>query len=311
MSLRLINPSDELERLVDPEAELRTLADGFVFTEGPVWHRKGRFLLFSDIQADTRWRWSKDAGATVVARPNYIGNGMIYAADGDLVVCEHVSSSVVRIRGNGDRSIVAFHHRGTYLNSPNDLVERSDGSIYFSDPNYGRWDHAVGVKRPFELGFQGVFRVPPGGGDTQLVVAEDEFEQPNGLCFSPDESVLYVNDLQEVKAFDVAADGSLRNGRVVCSGMGSAEVPGNGNPDGMKVDERGNLWCTARGGVWILAPSGDLLGIIETPEVTANLAWGGDDWRSLFLCTSTSLHVLETRVASTRLPYHGNARLAP
>jgi gluconolactonase len=304
MALRLINATAAMHELVDPGADLRKVAEGFVFTEGPVWNAEGQFLLFSDIQNDTRWRWSEADGARVVARPNYIGNGMIYAANGDLVVCEHVTSSVVRIRPNGDRSIVAFHYGGTYLNSPNDVVERSDGSIYFSDPNYGRWDHPVGIARKFELGFQGVFRVPPGGGEAELVVAEDEFEQPNGLCFSPDESVLYINDLQDVKAFDVAPDGSLSDARDFCDGMGSDEIPGNGNPDGMKIDELGNLWCTARNGVWVLSPSGELLGIIETPEVTANLAWGGDDWRSLFLCTSTSLHVLKTKVRPTPLPYH-------
>ena len=304
MALRLIEATDALGELVDTDAELRKLADGFVFTEGPVWNRDGRFLLFSDIQNDTRWRWSEESGATVEARPNFIGNGMVYAANGDLLVCEHVTSSVVRIRPNSDRAIIAFHYAGTYLNSPNDVVERSDGSIYFSDPNYGRWDHPVGVARKFELGFQGVFRVPPGGGDIELLVAEDEFEQPNGLCFSPDESVLYVNDLQHVKAFDVAPDGSLGKGRVFCDGMGSDDIPGTGNPDGMKVDALGNLWCAARDGVWVLSPDGDLLGIIETPEVTANLAWGGSDWQSLFLCTSTSLHVLETNVASAPLPYH-------
>lgn len=303
MALELIDPTPTLLELVDPDAELRKLADGFVFTEGPVWHPRDRFLRFSDIQNDTRWRWSQAEGATVEQRPNWIGNGMVYAANGDLLVCEHVTSSVVRIRPNGDRAVAAFHYRGTYLNSPNDVVERSDGSVWFSDPNYGRWDHAVGVARKFELGFQGVYRIPPGG-ELELVVAEEEFEQPNGLCFSPDESVLYVNDLTNVKAFDVASDGSLSNGRVLCDDMGSDEIPGTGNPDGMKVDERGNLWCTARDGVWVLAPDGTLLGIIETPETVANIAWGGDGWRTLFLCTSTSVHALETKVASTPLPYH-------
>jgi gluconolactonase len=294
----------EIEALVDPQTEFRQLAEGFLFTEGPIWNQDGAYLLFSDIQNDTRWRWSESDGATIVARPNWVGNGMVYDADGNLLVCEHITSCVTRIRPNGDRNIASFHYRGTYLNSPNDVVTRSDGSIYFSDPDYGRWDHPVGVKRPFELGFHGVFRVPPDGGETELVVARDEFDQPNGLCFSPDESVLYINDAHRVKAFDVASDGSLHHGRVFHSDMASDAIPGDGNPDGMKCDEHGNVWCTARGGIWVIAPSGDLLGIIETPEVTANLAWGGPDWRSLYLCTSTTLHVLETKVASTPLPYH-------
>lgn len=237
MTLSLMSATDQLAELVDPESELRKLADGFVFTEGPVWNRAGNFLLFSDIQNDTRWRWSESEGATIEMRPNFIGNGLVYDADGNLLVCEHVTSTVTRITPDGDRRLAAFHFRGAYLNSPNDVVCRSDGSIYFSDPNYGRWDHAVGVGRKFELGFQGVFRVPPGGGELELVVAEDEFEQPNGLCFSPDESVLYINDLQDIKAFDVAPDGSLSNRRVFHTDMGSDAIPGTGNPDGMKCDD--------------------------------------------------------------------------
>jgi gluconolactonase len=304
MTLTITDATPAIEELVDLGAEFRRLADGFVFIEGPIWNHAGSYLLFSDIQNDTRWRWSESDGATIVARPNWVGNGMVYDADGNLLVCEHISSCIARIRPNGDRDIPAFHYGGTYLNSPNDVITRSDGGIYFTDPDYGRWDHAVGVHRPFELGFQGVFRVPPGGGETELVVAKDEFEQPNGLCFSPDESVLYINDVNGIKAFDVSADGSLRNGRVFQTDMSSDGIPGDGNPDGMKCDEHGNVWCTARGGVWVIDPSGSLLGVIKTPEVTANIAWGGPDWRSLYLCTSTTLHVLETKVASTRLPYH-------
>ena len=304
MTLSLIDATPALEELIDREAEMHRLADGFVFLEGPVWHHEDAYLLFSDIQNDTRWRWSERDGARIEARPNFIGNGLVYDADGNLLVCEHVTSTVARIRPGGDRDIPAFHYRGTYLNSPNDVITRSDGSIYFSDPNYGRWDHAVGVKRPFELGFQGVFRVPNSGGELQLVVERDAFEQPNGLCFSPDESVLYINDVQDITAYDVQPDGSLRHPRVFHEGLGSGEIPGTGNPDGMKCDARGNVWCTARDGVWVIAPTGDLLGIVATPEVTANLCWGGPEWNWLFLCTSTSLHMVETKVTSAPLPYH-------
>jgi gluconolactonase len=304
MPLTIQHGTPGLHELVDVDSSMRKLADGFSFIEGPVWNREGRFLLFSDIREDTRWRWSDERGAEVYMRPNYKGNGMVYDADGWLLVCEHVTSSVIRISPEGDRRIVAFHHEGRYLNSPNDVITRSDGTVYFSDPNYGRWDHPVGVKRPFELGFQGLYRVPPGGGDTVLLAPEDAFEQPNGLCFSPDERTLYVDDLHDVTAFGVRPDGSLEHARTFHRDMGSGSIPGSGNPDGMKCDERGNLWCTGRDGIWVFRPDGELLGIIETPEVIANLAWGGDDWRSLFLCTSTSLHVLETTVASAALPYH-------
>lgn len=304
MGLTIHQATTAIEELLDPGTDLRRLASGFVFIEGPIWNREGSYLLFSDIQNDTRWRWSESDGATVVARPNWVGNGMVYDADGNLLVCEHISSCVARIRPSGDRDIPSFHYQGTYLNSPNDVITRSDGSIYFTDPDYGRWDHPVGIQRPFQLGFQGVFRVPPDGGETELVVAQDEFNQPNGLCFSPDETVLYINDRDGIRAFEVSPDGSLHNGREFMTGMSDSDIPGRGNPDGMKCDAHGNVWCAARGGVWVLSPAGDVLGLIETPEVTANLAWGGPDWRSLYLCTSTTLHVLETKVASARLPYH-------
>lgn len=293
-----------LEALIDPAAELRQLGSGFQFTEGPAWNKAGRYLVFSDIPADARWRWSEDRGMELIAHPTFKGNGMVYEPDGSLLVCEHVSSSVVRLKPSGERQLLAFHYRGTYLNSPNDVVTRSDGSIYFSDPTYGRFPGRVGVGREPELDFRGVYRVPPGGGDLELVVPEGQFDQPNGLAFSPDESILYVDDRDGITAFDVAPDGSLSGGRVFCDHMGSNEFPGRGNPDGMKVDERGNVWCTGRGGVWVIAPDGQLLGILETPEVTANLAFGGPDWRWLFLTSSTTVHMVETRVASAPLPFH-------
>jgi gluconolactonase len=300
----LTHAQSALEELIDPDAELRQLGSGFQFTEGPAWSKAGGFLVFSDIPADARWRWSEAGGMERIAHPTFKGNGMVYEPDGSLLVCEHVSSSVVRLKPSGERQLVAFHYRGNYLNSPNDVVTRSDGSIYFSDPTYGRFPGRVGVGREPELDFRGVYRVPPGGGELELVVPEDEFEQPNGLAFSPDESLLYVDDRDGIKAFDVAPDGSLSGARVFCDHMGSGGQPGAGNPDGMKVDERGNVWCTGRGGVWVIAPDGELLGILETPEVTANLAWGGPSLRWLFLTSSTTVHMVETKVASAPLPFH-------
>src|SRR5262249_42543903 len=157
--------------------------------------------------------------------PTFKGNGMCLDSDGQLLVCEQVSSCLVRFRNSGERELVAYHYQGTYLNSPNDVVTRGeDGSIYFTDPDYGRWNDWIGCGRSKDasssvggLGFRGVFRVPPGGGALELVVAEDEFDEPNGLCFSPDEKHLYVNDssARNVKVFDVAADGSLSNRRII------------------------------------------------------------------------------------------------
>jgi gluconolactonase len=300
--LEIIAPTPELRELIDPDQDIVELAGGFVFTEGPAWLPDRRTLEFSDLRGDARWSWNAETGARLEAHPVYKVNGATVDLDGSVLLCEHVTSSVVRVRRDGGREVVAMHYQGTYLNSPNDVVVRSDGSVWFTDSNYGRWEHAVGVARPFELGFQGVFRVPPGGGDTELVVARDEFEQPNGICFSPDESTLYVDDLDDLKAFDVHPDGTLGPARVLQRGMGSVDA---GSPDGIRCDERGNLWATARDGIWVIDPRGELLGIIRTPEICANLTWGGDDWRTLFLCTSTTLRSLRTTVASDPRARHG------
>lgn len=295
--------SPALHELVDEGAKVERLATGFVFTEGPVWHPAGGYLLFSDIPADRRWRWDPDGGARVVREPAGMCNGMTYDEGLDLVVCEHATSSVVRERPDGTRETIASHFRGRELNSPNDVCVRSDGSIYFSDPWYGRM--AVhGVERERELGFQGVFRIPPGGGEPELLVAEDELSMPNGLCFSPGESLLYVDDTPRahVKAFDVDAGGSLSGGRVFCEEIGTGTVAGS-VVDGMKCDERGNVWVTGPGGVWVINPSGELLGVVEAPEGVANLAWGGPDLHTLFLTATTSLYALRTTVGPRLEPY--------
>lgn len=306
MTLTFHRPTPALEELVDAGQTMQTLARGLGFTEGPVWSPSEQVLRFSDISGDTRYRWSEQGGVEVDLRPNRKGNGMVHDAAGNLLVCEHASSALVRFGADGRRVVVVDRYRGMELNSPNDVVTRSDGSVYFSDPTYGRMDGPHGVARePSPLGFQGVFRVPPGGGEAELVVRPAEFSQPNGLCFSPDEKFLYVDDLTGVRCFEVATDGSLGPARVVRGDMSPAAHPGRaGGPDGMRCDEQGNLWCTGPGGVWVLRPDGELLGVIATPEVCANLVWGGPDWRTLFLTTSTSLRSLRTRVGPAPLPYH-------
>ncbi|HUZ19302.1 MAG TPA: SMP-30/gluconolactonase/LRE family protein [Acidimicrobiales bacterium] len=292
-----------LDELIDPAAPRRLLADGFLFTEGPAWSGTEHHLVFSDIPADSRWRWSAAGGAEEIARPTFKGNGMAYERDGSLLVCESVTSCLVRLRPQGEREIVAFHFGGKYLNSPNDIAVRSDGSIYFTDPSVGRWNNYIGCKRDVDLEFRPVFRVPPGGGALELVVAEDESDQPNGLCFSPDERVLYVNDTprHHIKAFDVAPDGSLSRPRVFFEGLRPGEGE-KGLPDGMKCDELGNVWCSGPRGVWVITPDARLPGIVEVPEPVGNLAWGGEEHRTLFLTSSTSLYAVETHVAGERLP---------
>jgi gluconolactonase len=296
--------SDALAELIDPSAEVERLATGFTFTEGPIWNQQGEYLLFSDMPGDVRRRWSEQAGVEEVMRPSNKCNGMVYDAEGSLLVCEHVTSSLVREQPDGTRETIASHYRGKELNSPNDVVTRSDGTIYFSDPSYGRMP-GFGLEREQDLSFQGVYRIPPGGGEPELVVEQDEFEQPNGLCFSPDESLMYINDTPRalIRLYDVQADGALSNGRLFFDGIGSGVIE-EGIPDGMKCDERGDIWVTGPGGVWVISGAGEHLGVVGVPENVGNLAWGGAGYKTLYMPSSTSLYRVQTKAASARLPYH-------
>ena len=292
----------EFEELIDTWAAVSQVGTGFTFTEGPIWHPVEHYLLFSDMPADVRRRWDQRGGVREVKRPSNKCNGMTYDKDLNLIVCEHATSSLVRERPDGSRDVIASHFDGYELNSPNDVVVKSDGSIYFSDPWYGRMP-VYGVERPRQLGFQGVYRVPPDGGAPVLEVDRHMFDQPNGLCFSPDEHRLYVNDTVQalIRVFDVSTYGSLLNGRVFASGIVSEREPGV--PDGMKCDSRGNVWVTAPGGVWVYAPSGELIGKVRVPELVANLAWGGPDLRTLYMCATHSVYAVKTKVGPSLEPY--------
>ena len=296
--------SEKLHELIDSQAQVEKLATGFTFTEGPLWNRSEGYLLFSDMPADIRRRWSEADGVTEVANPSNKGNGMTYDAQGRLLVCEHVTSSLVRMDPDGvgtNRETLASHYEGKELNSPNDVIVADDGSIYFSDPWYGRMP-VFGIERERELGFQGVYRIPPGGGDLQLLV--DDFEQPNGLCFSPDESLLYINDTPRahIRVFDRQPDGTIANGRMFFENIGSGVIE-EGIPDGMKCDERGNIYVTGPGGIWVISPEAERLGVIEVPENTGNLNWGGDDWKELYIPSTTSVYRIRMNVAGNRLSY--------
>ena len=295
--------SQKIFELVEEGSKVEQLATGFTFTEGPIWHPTGKYLLFSDMPADIRRKYTPGEGVVEVMNPSNKCNGMTYEADLNLLVCEHVTSSLVREYPDGRRETVASHFEGKELNSPNDVCVRSDGSIYFSDPWYGRMP-VFGLERERDLGFQGVYRVPPGGGDPELVVGRDDYEQPNGLCFSPDESRMYINDTPKalINVYDVSADGSLENERLFFSGVGSGVIE-EGIPDGMKCDERGNIWVTGPGGIWVISAEGEHLGVIEVPENTGNLTWGGDDWHTLFIPSSGSLYSIRTTVGPHHEPY--------
>lgn len=297
---------ERLGELVDLDAEVERVATGFTFTEGPIWNAAEQALYFSDMPGDVRRRWSEADGVTEVMRPSFKANGVVYDADGALLVCEHVTSALFRERPDGVRELLAYHFEGSYLNSPNDVMTRSDGTIYFSDPWYGRFP-GFGIERERELGFQGVYRIPPGGGqaELQLAVDRDEFDMPNGLCFSPDESLMYINDTPRahIKVWDVEPDGTLTGGRMFFEGVGSGVIE-EGIPDGMKCDELGNIWVTGPGGVWVISPEGEHLGVIEVPENTGNMTWGGEGWRTLYIPSSESVYRITTKVASAPLPYH-------
>ena len=298
-----------LERLVDPAAEFQVLATGFGFIEGPLWHSDG-YLLFTDIPGDTIHRWDSATGVSVFRSPSGKANGLAWDSDGRLLACEHVRSVITLTEPAGSTAVLVSHWEGKELNSPNDLVVAADGAIWFTDPHPAGRTAAWGSEREAELDFCGVYRADPAAGSLQLV--SDSFRFPNGLCFSPDGSTLYVNDTLEmtITAFELSGAGALVGERLLIRQGGAIQlidgrmVPADpdatgfelGFPDGMKCDELGNVWCTGPGGVWVISPDGERIGVIETPELAANLAWGGEQGTTLFITATSQLLALETRV---------------
>jgi gluconolactonase len=286
--------------LIDPQAQIEQLCTGYQFTEGPIWNPVLQCLYFSDIPGDARGRWSPAEGAAIVRSPNNKGNGMTYDAAGNLYVCEHATSSLIRETPSGERQVLASHWQGKELNSPNDVVVRSDGSVYFTDPTYGRMP-GFGVERPQDLSFQGLYRISPDG---TLHLEADDFAQPNGLCFSPDEKLLYVNDTvrAHIRVFDVSADGALSGGRVFAEQIGDGVIE-HGVVDGMKCDQHGNVYVTGPRGLWVFSPAAEFLGVIRLPENCANLNWGGPDWKDLFCTCTSSVYRVRTKVCGSPVPY--------
>jgi gluconolactonase len=298
MAIEIAAPA--MRALVAEDAPVERLCTGFLFVEGPIWNPQESCLYFSDMPGDVRRRWSARDGVAEIRRPSNKCNGMTYDRAGNLYVCEHATSRLVREAPSGEREILASHWQGSELNSPNDVVLRSDGSVYFSDPTYGRMP-VFGVERRAALGFQGVFRIAPDG---TLSCEADDFGQPNGLCFSPDEKLLYVDDSAHahIRVFDVAADGALSASRIFASGIGDA-APGSPLVDGMKCDAHGNLYVTGPGGFWVFDPAGHHLGKILMPELAANLNWGGPGWDELYCACSTSIYRLRMKTRGDRVAY--------
>lgn len=248
---------------------VETVREGFEFTEGPLWLPEGR-LIFSDIPADTIYA----ADGSVVRSPSGKSNGLTLDPQGRLVACEHGNRRVSRTERDGTVTTVADAYEGKRLNSPNDVVVRSDGTIFFTDPPYGL------DGRPAELDVQGVYAISPAGA---IRLIADDFTKPNGLTFSPDESILYIADTEHshIRAFDVASDGTLSNGRLFC------EVQ---RPDGMKTDRDGRIWTTAADGMEVFAPDGARLAALPFPQRPANCAFGDEDGKTLYVTARTGVY---------------------
>jgi gluconolactonase len=278
--------------VVGNDVRVEQVATGFGFTEGPVWDRKRAQLIWSDMKHDHMRCWSVERGVQTYRKPSNKANGNTYDAAGLLVSCEHGTSRVVREEADGRLTVLASHWRERELNSPNDIVVKSDGAIYFSDPTFGRIREDVGIPRPLTLDFRGVYRIAPDG---ELALLVDDFEQPNGLCFSLDEKLLYINDTprKHIRVFDVRADGTIANGRLF--GETTGELPGM--PDGMKIDSAGHVYCTGPGGIHVFDPDGRCLGVVMIPERPTNLAWGDADLRTLYITAQTSVYKTRLKTA--------------
>jgi gluconolactonase len=298
MNVRLDLRDDRIRQIIDGDAAIDQVATGFRFLEGPTWHPYQKYLVFSDILANGIYRWSEQDGVSLFRANSYMANGNTYDLQGNILTCEHATSRVTRTKPDGTYEVLVSHYHGKQLNSPNDIVVKSDGTIYFTDPTSGR-SAGYGVPREQELSFQGVYRFNPA--DRSLILLVDDFSKPNGLCFSLDEKLLFVNDTnrQHIRVFDVKGDGTLTNGRLWAELPEAGKDPGVA--DGMKMDTAGHLFCSGPGGIQIFDENAACLGRILTPEGAANFIWGDEDMCSLFMTATTSLYRLRVNVPGRKL----------
>ena len=303
-SFTVVDP--RFRKLVLPYVHAEKLYTGCRWAEGPAWFAAGRYLVWSDIPNDRMLRWDEtDGSVSVFRQPSMHSNGHTVDLQGRLVSCEHGSRCVSRTGFDGRRRVLADRHDGKRFNSPNDVIVKSDGSIWFTDPSYGIDSDYEGDASPSEIGANNVYRLDPCSG--RVTVAASDFAQPNGLAFSPDESLLYIADTglthhiegpAHVRRFTVSGDGrSISGGDVfaTCSA---------GLFDGFRVDVHGNLWLSAGDGVHCYASDGSLLGKILVPESVSNVCFGGPKLNRLFICATTSLYsvFLNTRAAPRGSP---------
>jgi gluconolactonase len=312
---RIERMDPRLDALLAKDAKLEVLDFGFRWTEGPVWVKEGGYLLFSDIPPNQVWKWKEGEGCSLYLHPSgYTGskprggepgsNALILDPQGRLVLCQHGDRRVARMDApltdpQPKFITLADRYEGKRLSSPNDLVYHSSGALYFTDPPYGLEGNVNDPEK--EIPFQGVYRL---GTDGKLTLLVKDVTRPNGLAFSPDEKKLYVGSSDPDKAiwmvYDVKPDGTLDNGRVFFdSTRWVGKFDYKGLPDGMKVDEHGNLWTTGPGGVLIIAPDGTLLGLIRTYQATSNCAWG-EDGRTFFITCDMYLLRLKTTTRGAR-----------
>ncbi|MCH8868644.1 MAG: SMP-30/gluconolactonase/LRE family protein [Chloroflexi bacterium] len=272
-------------------AEPTKVASGFVFTEGPLWHSDGT-LTFVDIRRSQIIRLGTDGKTVIIRESSGESNGMTFDKQGRVVICEMVNRRLTRMENN-TYTVVADKVDGKRLNRPNDVIGKSDGSLYFTNPGRERLEPA-----DVDLDTNNVLRVKPDG---TVDVIIPQFDYPNGLAFSPDEKILYVANTRPDKfimAYDVNADGTVSNGRHFAD-MSSEEA---GVPDGMKVDVEGRVYCTGPGGCWVFEPSGELIGIIKLPEYPANCGWGGPDNKTMYFTANTSVFSMRMKTAGTKIP---------
>jgi gluconolactonase len=296
---RVLRLDPRLDRLVPADAVVERIADGFAWTEGPVWDRQRGELLFSDVPGNAIYRWRPGEGVSLLLKPSgYTGsapfpgrepgaNGLAFDAFGRLVLCEHGDRRIARLESDGRKTSLAERYLGRRLNSPNDLVFRSNGDLYFTDPPFGLPETFHDPSK--ELPFSGVFRLSATG---ELTLLTRDLAAPNGIAFSPSESTLYVSNAELDRAvwmaYTMRDDGTLGPGRVLFDATALTRTR-PGAPDGMKVDRDGNLFAAGPGGVYVLGPDGAHLGSIEIGSATGNVAWG-EDGRVLFITAGTVVY---------------------
>jgi gluconolactonase len=288
--------------LTIPIAEVEELFSGCLWAEGPVWFSDGGFLLWSDIPNNRMLRWLPDLGCGVYRAPANFTNGHTRDREGRLVSCEHGLRRVSRTEPDGAITVIAEKYGGRRLNSPNDVVVKSDGSIWFTDPSYGILSDYEGYKADMEQDGCFVYRVDPHTGELRIVA--DDFVKPNGLAFAPDEKTLYVADSgfshdpdapHHIRAFDVSDDGRLSKGRVFFD-------VSPGVPDGLRLDIEGNVWTSCRDGVICIDPQGRALGKIRVPQVVSNLTFGGPRRNRLFITATKSLYAVYVATSGAQTP---------